>query len=334
MRSRPIFRHLKVLIPLLLAVTSMGGCDFVTSTSVDPYLTYVVSELDVSGKIPDPLQWVDVIPLSTSDTSYVALIGRASLRADNDQLLLLDEGFNLRVQRNDEFPARLNRSGLVNASGQLLVGNLLYDPANNIVSNTAAPENDIEAGVQVGSFYYTVNFDSPDSFFIEQFDLSFISQGGISVPISLEQTLQGEFRAHDFVDATGNRFVAFIVSGSFDVGPRYVVTVPAAAIETLYGAPQAIFSIADPNFQYGRVILPGWRVWNTIKTRDGIIEFDEDDGTFRRYSATTGAFLDSFSPSRDGDDDENLHAAFFVRGGNYLLLDREREILYEVAPWW
>ena len=96
-----------------------------------------------------------------------------------------------------------------------------------------------------------------------------------------------------------------------------------------------IFSIADPNFGYGRVVLPGWRAWDTIKTRDGIIEYNDDDGRFLRYDGSTGAFLDSFSPLRneDGFEDE-IVPSFFSRGGNYLLLDSEREILYEVAPWW
>lgn len=331
-------RPLAPLTILLVAaaMTAVAGCDFVTTTPAEPYLTYVVRELDVSGRIPNPLRHVDVLPVSTSSTSYVAFIGRARVRADNDRLLLVDEGFNVRVQRSDEFPVRLNRSALATASDQLLIGNLLYDPATNTVSNTAAPENDSDAGVQIGSFYYTLFPDGSDFISIEQFDLSFISQGNVQVPLSLEQTLQGSVAAHDYVDVNGNRFVVIIASGSWEIGPRYVITLPAAALETIYldPTPGPIFSINDPTFEYGRVVLPGWRVENTIKTRDGIIEYDNDDGRFARFDASSGAFLDSFSPTRDDGDDEDLYPAFFTRGGNYLLLDSERELLYEVAPWW
>jgi hypothetical protein len=319
---------------MLLTAALLGGCEFVTSTSVPPYMTYVVSELDVSGKIPDAVRNVDVISLSTSTTGYAAFIARASLRADNDRLLLVDDGFNLRVQRSDEFPARLNRSGIVTESDQLLIGNLLYDPAANTVSNTAAPENDIDTGVQILTEYYTASGGGDDTLTIEGYDASFIALAGspVSFTISQEGTLQGEVRAQDYVDADGNRFIVLIVSGTYD-GPLYVTTFPAADLVTLYATPQPLFSVADPTAGYGRVVIPGSRPRDTMRTREGIIRYDEDDDRLLRYDGSTGALLDSFSLMGD-DDDEDLRVAFFARGGNYLLLDTERQILYEVAPWW
>jgi len=297
-------------------------------------MTYVRSELSVAGRVPGPLLHVEVIPLATSEQTYVALIGRAGLRADQDRLLLLDDRFNLRLQRSDEFPARLNRSGLVTAEERVLVGNLLYDPGTNSVTNTAAPEGESFAGTQVGNNYYTLGYGDQNSVFLEEYNGSFIpTGGGRQIQLSADTIPEGDVYGHTYRDADGNRSIVLFVSGNHDTGPLYVIDIPDSALPGLTGP---LFSVATPeNSAFETVVISEPRTAHTVKTRDGIVVLNDDDGTLDRYNSRTGAHLDSFAPI-GGDDGfgDTLVFAFFIRGNSYLILDREQELLYEVTPWW
>ena len=322
------------LLLLLLLLFFFGSCEFVTRTPVPPYLTYVINELSVEGRIPDPLLHVEVIPVATSDQSFVALIGRAELRADFDRLLLVDDGFNLRVQRSDEFPVRLNRSGLVTAEDRILLGNLLYDPAANTVTNTAAPEGENFAGTQVGSNFYTFGYGDENAIYLEEYNSSFIpTGGGRQVQLSADTIPQGFVHGHAYIDGEGNRSIVLFVSVSQDGGPLYVIDIPDSAVPGLSGP---LFSVDNPETSaFDTVVLATGRPNHVTKTREGIIVLDDDNGEIERYSNETGGRLDTFRPK--GDDDgfgDELIVAFFLRGNSYLILDRERELLYEVSPWW
>ncbi|MFP4300589.1 MAG: hypothetical protein ACOC47_01960 [Alkalispirochaetaceae bacterium] len=322
---------LPLLLPLLLL---LGSCEFLTRTPVLPYMTYVVKELSVEGRIPNPMLYADVIPVATSDQTFVALIGRAELRADFDRLLLVDDAFGLRVERSDEFPARLNRSGLITSEDRILLGNLLYDPVTNTITNTAAPEDDSFAGIQVGGNYYTFDYGDENAVYLEEYDSSFISTGGGGqVQLSADTIPEGFVHGQQYVDGAGNRSVVLFVSLSSEGGPIYVVDIPNSAVPGLSGP---LFSASDPEGSaFDTVVLSANRVEQVTKTREGIIVLDEEGGELRRYDNETGALLDTFRP-KGGDEGhwEELLFAFFIRGENYLILDRERELLYEVAPWW
>lgn len=331
---RTLDRLLLLLFLLLFLATILGGCEFMTRTPAPPYMTYVINELSVEGRLPDPLLHVEMIPLATAEQTYVALIGRSELRADQDRLLLIDDGFNLRVERSDEFPARLNRSGLVTTEDRILLGNLLYDPVANTVTNTAAPEGENFAGAQVGSNYYTFGYGDENSVYLEEYHSSFIpTGGGGQVQLSADTIPEGEVRGHSYMDGDGNRSVILIVSGTYDGGPLYVIDIPNSALPGLTGP---LFSLDNPGTSaFETVVVSKGRSAQVVKTREGIIVLDDNDGVLNRYDGDTGARRDSFEPmGRNEGFSEELVFAFFIRGGNYLILDRERELLYEVAPWW
>ena len=120
---------------------------------------------------------------------------------------------------------------------------------------------------------------------------------------------------------------------SQDGGPLYVIDIPDSAVPGLSGP---LFSVDNPETSaFDTVVLATGRPNHVTKTREGIIVLDDDNGEIERYSNETGGRLDTFRPK--GDDDgfgDELIVAFFLRGNSYLILDRERELLYEVSPWW
>lgn len=330
-RKRPSL--VSIAIAAFTAAT-LSSCEFVTTTPVEPYLTYAVAEIDLDGRLPDKVDQVEVRTLALGDESYAAFFVRADRRADNDELIVVDNAFRLRVERDDQFPIRLTLGGSVSEAGELLFGNLLFDPAAQSITNSAAPENEYFVGEQIGANYYTLNEGNlTNAIGWEEFTNAFIPQGNANVQLSAGGILDDEARlfAHNYVASDGSRSIV-IISGNEALG-RFVTTVPMADLPTLTGP---LFNEANLTASaYPTVLIAGGTPRRTFKTREGIFTW-EDDGTLERYDADTGDRLDSFQLGRfaEGGLSNTLIPAFFVTGERYLLLDTERRKLYEVAPWW
>ncbi|MFW5811367.1 MAG: hypothetical protein ACOCWS_00180 [Alkalispirochaetaceae bacterium] len=329
----PPRRRLRLLLSGLLTLLLLS-CEIVQTTPVEAYLSYTLGELDVDGRIPDPLKEVEVRVLTEDGVGYLALFARAQRRADNDELLLIDDRLSLRLERNDEFPVRLPLGGLVTESGELILGNLLYNPDTASITNTTAPDATYFTGTQIGGNYYVVQSGGVEnSIQIEEFNNSVISLTTNDVTLASGTVFQtGEVFVHDYIDEEGARYIV-VITGNFEAG-RYVTEIPVSELPTLSGP---LFNDTDPGASaFPTVRISGGRAETAIKTWEGIISWDEETSRFTRFDSATGDKLDHFDPGRFQDQEflERYRPAFFVTGRSYLLLDRERRRIYEVAPWW
>lgn len=337
MVAATINRRLSRLSPLLIGAVlpffALLGCDLLVATPTPPFLTYAETELNVDGKFPDPLRDVEAVPLTAGDTGYLALFGRAEFRKDYDTLLLMNDRFQPVVEQTDEPNGiQLDRSGVVTATGAILVGNLLFDPGENSVTNRASPERVIFAGAQVEDNFYTVQAADSNSVAIQEFNSAFVQlqPEPRQVGLAAEGNLGAAVHGHDYLSPEGTREVVLIAGVE---GTLFVVTVPASELPGLEGP---LFSTEAPeSSSYPTVAIPGEFPEKVTKTRDGIITWNQRNEELRRYDAASGELLDSFVPGNDGEDFfERYEPRFFATGGNYLILDVEGRKLFGVAPWW
>lgn len=321
---------LSLLLVLLITVALFSSCEDVISNTVPPFMPYVIGEIDLSGALPRTSREtvLDVVPGGPSaEIPVFVLLVRPDSAGPDVVLMLEGTGPTVRVRQENTDITRFDTRAFRHFLGNIQIGNLLYNPVAEVLSNAPRPERDYRAILARDEGYQLYGLVDRTELSFESYDSAFIPTGSDvgSIPLAdvgiVTSGLFTEVDARFFTSPLIHDFFLFGYNDETERGESWYFGIDYREGETLL-----------PPVRFGRAgLIPG----TVQRTPAGFLGLDGNNRLVR-MDLQTGAVLDTFTPRRDDHryHHRSLPVVFDPQGRFYLLLDEEKRILYKVEPWW
>jgi hypothetical protein len=314
--------RLAMLLPAAFLLFA-AGCDFFLSNSVPGFLPYVVSELDLADTLPSGVREVvfEVVPAGPEgDQPIFVLVVRPDSPGADIAVIFDRTGTTVRARQESTAITRFDTVPFRRLGGMVQVGNLVYNPETRQLTNGPRLDGDPRPVLtnEDGSDYALVSMATADPpvLELELYDAAFTAPTGT-----------------DPIDLTSDVSPAV---------PGPVVGVNARMLDDtrvevfLHGEDGALTYLPlEISVGLGNTLpLSSRAELATIqRTAAGFLARDPS-GDLLRMDLETGRVRDTFDLTGNAGNNGTLEVVFDPGGSFYLVLDREKRLLYKVAPWW
>lgn len=305
------------VIAAALALT-LTSCRAANLGPFPEWIIYAEQERDLSGEVPENLQDAVLDAVVTPSGERFFALRAVPDSADPLVYLLLDRNLSVLFRREASATVLPFSAAFTTLSGEIQVGNVVYDPAIDAVSLAANDPGGFDPIVHDGTLYYRARIPTPTNVELQQLDASFAPP---TTPVDGSVAFTD---GSDIWDVQAQ--FAYPTSGSLDTVVAFLagnegirrVEIPVADLDTAI--------TVDPT------TTPSFPVERLQDTPAGVLAFD---GTAaRRFDPDTGNEIDRFEVDDQVFPTGRPIAVFDPAGEFYLLFDLDRAVLYRVGVWW
>lgn len=326
-RRKKRVRRLAALLPVasLLAASLLvvAGCDLFLSNTVPGFLPYVVSELDLADTLPSSAREVvfQVVPAGTDGDQPVFVLVVRPDSAGADVAVILDRsGTTVRARQESTAITRFDTVPFRRLGGLVQVGNLVYNQETRQLTNGPRLDNDPRPVLtnEDGFDYAMVSMatEDPPVLELELYDAAFTGSTGadpIDLTADVTPAVPGPITGVNARMLDDTRVEVYLHGGDGSI------TYLPLEISVGIGTTLPLSSRAE---------------FATIQRTDAGFLARDSSGDLLRMDLETGRVRDTFELTGNAAGNRNLEVVFDPRGSFYLVLNREKRLLYKVAPWW